>query len=65
MADDGDEKYGKEIRVFMHRNFNVDIRLTHTPQKTKTIAIIRNAQAICPIHKRPLHGQDLSQVHES
>ena len=47
-ADDGEEKYGKATRDFVHRNFYVDDGLTSCSTKDETISLVRNAQACWP-----------------
>ena len=48
-ADDGEEKYGKETRDFVHRNFYVDDGLTSCPTEN---------ESYYPHQKRPSHVSD-------
>lgn len=45
-ADNGEEKYGKATRDFIHRTFYVDDGLTSCPSESETISRVRNAQAM-------------------
>ena len=54
-ADDGEEKYGKETRDFVHRNFYVDDGLTSRPTENEAITLIRNAQAMLATANLRLH----------
>ena len=54
-ADDGEEKYGKATRDFVHRNFYVDDGLTSCPTESETICLVRNAQAMLATANLRLH----------
>ena len=54
-ADDGEEKYGKETRDFVHRNFYVDDGLTSRPTENEAITLIRKAQAMLATANLRLH----------
>lgn len=54
-ADDGEEKYGKATRDFIHRNFYVDDGLTSCPTESETISLVRNAQAMLATANLRLH----------
>ena len=54
-ADDGEERYGKETRDFVHRKFYVDDRLTSRPMENEAITLIRNAQAMLATANLRLH----------
>ena len=54
-ADDGEEKYGKETRDFVHRNFYVDDGLTSCPTENEAITLIRNAQSMLATANLRLH----------
>lgn len=54
-ADDGEEKYGKATRDFVHRNFYVDVALTSCLTESETIKLVRNAQAMLASANLRLH----------
>ena len=54
-ADDGEEKYGKATRDFIHRNFYMDDGLTSCPTESETISLVRNAQAMLATANPRLH----------
>ena len=54
-ADNGEEKYSKATRDFVHRNFYVDDGLTSCPTESKTVCLVRNAQAMLATANLRLH----------
>ena len=54
-ADDGEEKYGKATRDFVHRNFYVDDGLTSCGTESETISLVKNAQAMLATANLRLH----------
>ena len=54
-ADDGEEKYGKATRDFVHRNFYVDDGLTSCSTENETISLVKNAQGMLATANLRLH----------
>ena len=54
-ADDGEEKYGKAARDFVHSNFYVDDRLTSRGTESETISLVKNVQAMLATANLRLH----------
>ena len=54
-ADDGEEKYAKATRDFVHRNFYVDDGLTSCGTESETISLVKNAQAMLATANLRLH----------
>ena len=55
MADDGEEKYGKETSQFVHRNFYVNDGLSSCPMANRAVNLVRNAQAMLATANIRLH----------
>ena len=54
-ADDGEERFGKATRDFIHRNFYVDDRLTSRPTPEEAIELIKSTQAALATANIRLH----------